>query len=109
MLRRYMNANEPQRSSYRQKEDYVADSTLWIEDPLYGWLNKNLKPDGTQYNLDKEGLRIYTTIDSRMQQYAEDAIKEHLGQDLQKVFFNELRRKRNAPFSDDVTQKFVKC
>ncbi|HBG24487.1 MAG TPA: penicillin-binding protein, partial [Rikenellaceae bacterium] len=62
MLRRVMNANEPQRSSYRQYEDYKADSTLWRDDPLYGWLNKNVKPDGTKYNLDKEGLKIYTTI-----------------------------------------------
>ena len=80
MLRRYMNAMSLKVLPIGRRRDYVADSTLWMEDPLYGWLNKNLKPDGTQYNLDKEGLRIYTTIDSRMQQYAEDAIKEHLGQ-----------------------------
>ena len=107
MLRRYMNANEPKPSSYREKEDYSADSTLWMDDPLFGWLNKNLKPDGTQYNLDKDGLRIYTTIDSRMQQYAEDAVKEHLGKDLQKVFFNELRRKPNAPFSAEATPEIT--
>lgn len=102
MLRRVMNANEPQRSSYRQYEDYKADSTLWRDDPLYGWLNKNVKPDGTKYNLDKEGLKIYTTINSKMQLYAEQAVAEHLGKELQKVFFSDLRWKRNRPFSDDV-------
>ena len=62
-----MNAKKPKKSSYSQYEDYVVDSLLWADDQLYGWLNKNKKADGTEYNLDKDGLRIYTTIDSRMQ------------------------------------------
>ncbi|MDP3397519.1 MAG: transglycosylase domain-containing protein [Bacteroidales bacterium] len=101
MLRRVMNAHEPRRSDYRQHEDFKADSTLWRDDPLYGWLNKNLKPDGTKYNLDKEGLKIYTTINSKMQRYAEEAVAEHLGGELQRVFFNELKRKNNSPFSNN--------
>jgi penicillin-binding protein 1A len=101
MLRRVMNAHEPRRSDYRQHEDFKADSTLWRDDPLYGWLNKNLKPDGTKYNLDKEGLKIYTTINSKMQRYAEEAVAEHLGGELQRVFFNELRWKNNRPFSNN--------
>ena len=76
MLRRTMNAKEPKRSSYNQYEDYKVDSLLWADDQLYGWLNKNRKADGTSYNLDKDGLRIYTTIDSRMQRYAEEAVAE---------------------------------
>jgi len=107
MLRRTMNATKPKRSSYRQIEDYRVDSLQWVEDPLYGWLNKNLKPDGTQYNLDKDGLRIYTTIDSRMQQYAEEAVNEHLGKELQKLFSNELKGKRNRPFSNEVPQEVI--
>lgn len=107
MLRRTMNANKPKRSSYRQYEDYVVDSLQWEDDPLYGWLNKNLKPDGSKYNLDKDGLRIYTTIDSRMQQYAEEAVAEHLGGELQKVFYTDLRGKRKRPFSDDVPQEVI--
>ena len=102
MIRRTMNAQEPKRSNYTQYEDYKADSTLWKDDAFYGWLNKNLKPDGTKYNLDKEGLKIYTTINSHMQRYAEEAVAEHLGKDLQKAFSNELRRKTNRPFSNDV-------
>ncbi|MBO4768668.1 MAG: transglycosylase domain-containing protein, partial [Bacteroidales bacterium] len=107
MLRKTMNAKEPKRSSYKQVEDYRVDSTLWKDDPLYGWLNKNLKPDGTQYNLDKDGLRIYTTIDSRMQKYAEEAIVEHLSGELQKAFFNDQKYKRNAPFSNMVSEDII--
>ena len=94
MFRRTMNAEKPKRSSYKQYEDFQVDSTLWMDDPLYGWLNKNLKPDGTQYNLDKDGLRIYTTIDSRMQKYAEEAVAEHMAE-VQKTFNSELKYKRN--------------
>ncbi len=107
MLRRVMNAHEPKRSDYRQYEDFQADSTLWRDDPLYGWLNKNLKPDGSKYNLDKEGLKIYTTINSKMQRYAEEAIAEHLGGELQRVFFNDLRWKNNRPFSNDVPKNIT--
>ncbi len=107
MLRRVMNASEPKRSSYRQYEDYKADSVLWRDDPLYGWLNKNLKPDGSKYNLDKEGLKIYTTINSRMQRYAEEAVAEHLGKELQPTFFRELRWKNNRPFSNDVPRETI--
>ena len=107
MLRRTMNAKEPRRASYRQYEDYAVDSTLWKDDPLYGWLNKNTKPDGSRYNLDKDGLRIYTTLDSRMQRYAEEAVAEHLGGDLQPIFSRELASKRKRPFSDETPQEVV--
>lgn len=107
MLRRVMNAGVPKRSSYKEVEDFRADSLSWVQDPLYGWLNKNFKPDGSKYNLDKDGLRIYTTIDSRMQQYAEEAVAEHLGKELQKVFFQDLKGKRNTPFSNNVNKKTV--
>ena len=102
MLRRVMNADEPQRSKYAYREDYAADSVLWADDPLYGWLNKNRKPDGTRYNLDKDGLRIYTTISAKMQKYAEQAVAEHLGKDMQKSFERDLKYKTNKPFSNDV-------
>lgn len=107
MLRRFMNAEKPKRSSYEQVEDYRVDSLAWMDDPLYGWLNKNLKPDGSQYDLDRDGLRIYTTIDSRMQKYAEEAVAEHLGKDLQPTFNNDLKAKRNAPFSNSVSDELI--
>ena len=107
MLRRTMNASEPQRSSYRQYEDYVVDSLQWAEDPLYGWINKNLKPDGTKYDIYRDGLRIYTTINSKMQKYAEDAVAEHLGADLQGRFDRGVKNLRNQPFSNDVEKSQV--
>lgn len=107
MLRRTMNASEPQRSSYRQYEDYVVDSLQWAEDPLYGWINKNLKPDGTKYDIYRDGLRIYTTINSKMQKYAEDAVAEHLGADLQGRFDRGVKNLRNQPFSNDVEKSQI--
>jgi len=106
MLRRVMNMKEPKRENYKNRyEDYRADSLSWADDPFYGWLNKNLKPDGSSYDLDRDGLKIYTTVDSRMQRYAEQAVEEHLKKDLQPVFSNEVRRRRNFPFSNDLTKQ----
>ena len=82
MLRRYMNAQAPKRSQYQYPEDFSADSLLWADDGLYGWLEKNRKPDGSKYNLDRDGLRIYTTINYKMQKYAEEAVQERM-RDLQ--------------------------
>ena len=107
MLKRTMSASEPVRSSYRQYEDYVVDSLQWAEDPLYGWLNKNLKPDGTKYDIYRDGLRIYTTINPKMQRYAEEAVAEHLGGDLQNRFDGGLKNLRNAPFSNSVDKSMV--
>ena len=107
MLRRTMNAGEPKRSGYAQYEDFVADSLQWANDPFYGWLNKNTKPDGTKYSLDKDGLRIYTTINYKMQQYAEEAVAEHLGKDLQKSFWKDLVGKVRKPFSNEVDKATV--
>ncbi len=107
MLRRTMNAKKPKKSSYAQHEDYVVDSLLWADDALYGWLNKNKKADGTPYNLDKDGLRIYTTINYKMQKYAEEAVAEHLGKDLQKSFWRDLRWKTNKPFSNDIPKETI--
>ena len=107
MLRRTMTAERPRRKAYETVEDFRADSLLWADDPLFGWLNKNLKNDGTPYDLDKDGLRIYTTINYKMQRYAEEAVAEHLGKDLQKVFDRELRNRKNRPFSNGTSDKIV--
>ena len=107
MLRRIMSATKPKRSSYASVEDYQVDSLQWEDDPLYGWLNKNFKSDGSAYDLDKDGLRIYTTINYKMQRYAEEAVAEHLGKDLQKAFFRELKNRRNAPFTSDTDPSVI--
>ncbi|MCL1973257.1 MAG: transglycosylase domain-containing protein, partial [Bacteroidetes bacterium] len=102
MLRRVLNAREPRSTDYRNYEDYQVDSLLWADDPLYGWLRKNPKPDGSMYDLDRDGLKIYTTLSAPIQRYAEEAVAEHLGKDLQPAFNQELKWKRNRPFSNDV-------
>jgi len=107
MLRRIMSAQKPKRSSYYFQEDYVVDSLLWADDPVYGWLNKNSKSDGTPYDLDRDGLRIYTTINLKMQKYAEEAIVEHLSKDLQPAFRNELKYRRNPPFMADTDKAVI--
>ena len=106
MLRRTMSAEKPKRSNYYFEDDYRVDSLQWADDPVYGWLNKNAKSDGTPYDLDRDGLRIYTTINYKMQRYAEEAIAEHLGKDLQVAFWKELKYRRNPPFMAD-TEKSV--
>ena len=106
MLRRTMNAREPKRSSYTQYEDYRVDSLQWADNALYGWLEKNRKDDGSRYSLDKDGLKIYTTINYRMQKYAEEAVREHLSKDLQPAFWRDMKWKSNKPFAkgvDDAT------
>ena len=107
MLRRDMNAQKPKRGDYQYPEDYRADSLRWVNDDIYGWLTKNKKPGGEPYNLDKDGLRIYTTIDYNMQVFAEEAVVEHLGGYLQGVFEKELQYKRNKPFANDIDQKTI--
>ena len=102
MLRKYMSASEPVRKNYYFEEDYLADLDLWENDPLYGWLNKTFKPDGSKYSLDKDGLTIYTTINSKMQQYAEEAVRQHLSQDIQPAFFKDLLDNPHRPFAKEV-------
>ncbi len=104
MLRRDMNATKPRRSKYLYAEDYAADSLRWEQDELYGWLTKHRKADGQEYNLDKDGLKIYTTINYKMQKFAEEAVAEHLGKDLQKQFQQDLKSKRYAPFPNDIDE-----
>ena len=107
MLRRTMNAKEPVRKKYRYEEDYRADSLLWADDQLYGWLNKNFKADGSRYSLDKDGLRIMTTIDYGMQKFAEEAVAEHLGKTLQRTFDREMRYQPGRPFASGTEQSTI--
>lgn len=99
-LRKVMNAEKPVRSKYSDFISYRNDSIAWAKDPLYGWCNKNRKPDGTKYNLYTDGLKIHTTIDSKMQQYAEEAMREYLGGYLQPLFDKEKKGRKRAPFSN---------
>ena len=99
-LRRIMTAKRPNRSDYHawEQQKFVDDSIAWEINPLFGWIEKNPKPDGSKYNLYTDGLRIYTTINSRMQQYAEEAVHEHMS-DLQARFFKEKKGVKGAPYT----------
>ena len=103
MIRRVMTAKKPHRSDYKVREDYTADSLAWANDQLYGWIEKNPKTDGTLYDLDKDGLRIYTTINYKMQKYAEEAVAERI-KSLQADFMKDLKNKAHAPFSNDIDE-----
>jgi penicillin-binding protein 1A len=102
-LRTIMMASKPEKANYFSYDRFQEDSTKWESDPLYGWCNKNPKPDGSPYNLYRDGIKIYTTINYKMQQYAEEAVEAHLGGALQDEFFKNQKGKRKAPFSDDLT------
>ena len=108
-LRGVMTAPKPVRSDYRgwQMQKFYEDSIAWETNPLYGWCAKNKKKAGTNYNIYTDGLKIYTTINSRMQQYAEDAVKEHLGDYLQPIFFKEKEGSKNAPYARSLPEKRV--
>ncbi|MDR2563706.1 MAG: transglycosylase domain-containing protein [Prevotellaceae bacterium] len=101
MLRQTMKMKKPDPANYqfKTKEDFSADSMRWETDPLYGWCNKNLK-NGVPYDLDRDGLRIYTTINSRMQRYAENAVEEHLAITLQPQFNTQKKVRKHFPFSN---------
>lgn len=109
-LRQYMMARRPDLNDYPawNKRQYVIDSIAWNNDPLYGWCNKNFKRDGKPYNIYTDGLKVMTTIDSRMQKYAEEAVYAQVAKNLQPAFDRANKSKRNAPFSDNLTSKQVR-
>ena len=108
-LRGVLTAKKPVKSEYRgwQMQKYYEDSLAWETDPLYGWCNKNVKKDGTHYNIYTDGLKIYTTLDSRMQKYAEEAVQEHIANSLQPRFFRAKAKKKTAPFTSELTVEEV--
>ncbi len=104
-LRRILTAKKPVKSDYRgwEKQKYVDDSIAWEENPLFGWIEKNPKPDGSKYDLYTDGLKIHTAIDSRMQRYAEEAVQQHMSR-LQNAFFREKRASKNAPYTSNAEE-----
>lgn len=104
-LRRIMMANKPDLKNYHswQHQQYFEDSISWEQNPLYGWCKKNFKRDGSNYDIYEDGLKIYTTIDSRMQQYAEEAMLRHMSKKIQPIFEAENRTSPNFPYSTDIS------
>ena len=80
-------------------EGYATYFRTHLQKIMRNWVEKNPKPNGEEYDIFKDGLKIYVTIDSRMQQYAEEAVKEHMA-NLQTYFFREQKKNRTAPFYD---------
>lgn len=109
-LRQYMMAKEPTRDDYPSwnQRQFTIDSIAWAQDPLYGWCNKNFKRNGDPYNIYTDGLRIFTTIDTRMQKYAENAVRKHVGGYLQNQFNMDMKYKKNAPFSSSLNHQQIK-
>ena len=105
-LRRILRAKKPDISDYFEweKQKFIDDSIAWETNPLFGWIEKNPKPDGSKYDIYTDGLKIYTTIDSRMQQYAEDAVKDHFSKNLQPKFFKEKKGVKGAPYTTNRTE-----
>lgn len=113
-LRLTMNRTEPKLSDYPSwmNENYRdalfrEESDEWKNNPLFGWCNKNLKPNGEKYNIYTDGLKIYTTIDSRMQKYAVEAVEYHLKNNLQPLFDESMKDLRNPPFANNMTSEEV--
>ena len=108
-VQQLLTAKKPDRSNYRfawQQQKFIEDSIAYETNPLYGWCNRNFKANGQPYNIYTDGLKIYTTIDSRMQQYAEDAVREHIGKEIQPTFSRLIRGRRFAPFTfSDITDR----
>ncbi len=92
MLRLVMNAEKPRRNQFYTEWDYNEAVRLYEENPLYGWCRKNRKADGTPYNIYRDGLKIYTTINSQMQAYAEQALQRQMEQEIQPAMDAQYRR-----------------
>ncbi|WP_287678775.1 transglycosylase domain-containing protein [Bacteroides sp.] len=110
-LRGVLNAKKPVKKNYRgwQMQKFYEDSLAWETNPLYGWCAKNKKKDGSNYNLYTDGLKIYTTINSRMQQYAEEAVQEHVAEYLQPRFFKEKKGRKTAPYTNQLSNEEVEA
>lgn len=91
------------------KEGIATYFREYLRDFMKKWVKENLKEDGTEYDIYRDGLKIYVSIDSKMQQYAEEAVDAHLA-NLQEEFFIQQKKNKNAPFiniSDAETQKIL--
>lgn len=91
------------------KEGIATYFREYLREFMKGWVRDNKKPDGSDYDIYRDGLKIYTTIDSRMQQYAEEAVYAHMA-NLQEEFFDQAKNNKNAPFvriSDQETESLM--
>lgn len=105
-LRTTMIKPEPKRRFFLFNDQFEEAVYEWENNPLYGWCSKNHKTDGSNYNLYRDGIKIYTTINSKLQQFAEASVREHLAE-LQKTFMKTVSELKNPPFSDDLEMEEI--
>ena len=91
MVRRNLTASEPKRNQFLTEWDYEQAKKQYEEDPVMGWCKKNLKSNGEPYDIYRDGLRIYTTLDAQMQVLAEEAAHEHMREVVQPQMNNQIK------------------
>ena len=99
-VRRTMMAKEPEQRNYYTKWDYEQALKEYNENPIYGWCYKNLKANGEPYDIYRDGLKIYTTVDARMQRYAEQALQEHMAELVQPRMEAQIKSRGGSLFPD---------
>ena len=103
MLRMVMTSGKPSRESFGPGAagdwDYRQAVEQWESNPLYGWCDKNVKANGQPYDLYRDGLKIYTTVNATMQRYAEQAVWEQMGETVQPMI-DRVTKARGSVFSD---------
>ena len=103
MLRMVMTSGKPSRESFGPGAagdwDYRQAVEQWESNPLYGWCDKNMKANGQPYDLYRDGLKIYTTVNATMQRYAEQAVWEQMGETVQPMM-DRVTKARGSVFSD---------
>lgn len=106
-LRQILMADKPDRKKYKewQRQQYYSDSIAWEDNPLYGWCKKNKKRNGEHYDIYTDGLKVHTTIDSRMQKYAEEAVFAHVARFLQPAFDKTRQASPSFPYSASLGQR----
>ena len=100
MVRRTMMAKEPERRNYYTEWDYEQALKEYKENPIYGWCYKNLKANGEPYDIYRDGLKIYTTVDARMQLYAEEALREHMAETVQPRMNSQIKSRGGSLYPD---------
>ena len=100
MVRRAMTAKEPLRKNYYTEWDYEQALKEYHENPIMGWCYKNRKANGEAYDIYRDGLKIYTTVDAQMQEYAEQAFREQMAELVQPRMESQIRSRGGSLFPD---------
>ena len=100
MVRRAMTAKEPERKNFYTQWDYEQALKEYNENPIMGWCHKNHKANGDTYDIYRDGLKIYTTVDADMQKYAEAAFREQMAELVQPRMESQIKSRGGSLFPD---------